>query len=192
MFIEDSSKVFFTSDTHFSHSNIIKFCDRPYSNVSEMNSELINNWNKVVPKDGIVFHLGDFAWSGSINKYKELLNGEIHLIYGNHDKDCISSNAFASKQPQLVLNIDGKLVYLNHFPYLCFPMQHMQLFGHVHLSKYKNTGYDFEICVKNLKPNQYDVGVDLNDFTPISWKEVHNRIRYQKEHNINCTSWIYA
>jgi len=66
IFIEDSSKIFFTSDTHFSHSNIIKFCDRPFSDVNEMNTALINNWNKVVPEDGIVFHLGDFAWSGSI------------------------------------------------------------------------------------------------------------------------------
>ena len=57
----DGSKIFFTSDTHFDHANIIKFCDRPFKDVEEMNWKLIKNWNDKVPQDGLVFHLGDFA-----------------------------------------------------------------------------------------------------------------------------------
>ena len=63
--ISDGSRVFFTSDTHFSHATIIKFCQRPFKDVSHMNDELVQRWNEVVGPDDIVFHLGDFAWGGS-------------------------------------------------------------------------------------------------------------------------------
>lgn len=82
----DISKVFLTSDTHFYHKNIITYCNRPFETVEKMNETLISNWNKVVPIDGIVFHCGDFAFGGSEVWHKILprLNGQIHLILGNH------------------------------------------------------------------------------------------------------------
>jgi calcineurin-like phosphoesterase family protein len=83
----DGSKVYFTSDTHFYHSNIIGFCKRPFKNVEDMNETLIGNWNRVVSQDDIVFHLGDFCLGGSHEWTKILnrLNGKIYLILGNHD-----------------------------------------------------------------------------------------------------------
>lgn len=77
---------FFTSDTHFGHENIIKFCKRPYQSVEEMNEALIENWNKVIGKNDTVFHLGDFALGGSTvwNNTLDRLNGKIYLIFGNH------------------------------------------------------------------------------------------------------------
>ena len=84
----DGNKVYFTSDTHFGHENIIKWCRRPYSSVEEMNEKLIENWNSVVGPDDIVFHLGDFAFGGS-GLWKEVLsrlNGKKYLIIGNHDE----------------------------------------------------------------------------------------------------------
>ncbi len=83
----DKNRVFFTSDTHFNHANIIKFCNRPFKNVDEMNEALITNWNKVVSADDYVFHLGDFCLGGSAEWTKALdcLNGKIFLILGNHD-----------------------------------------------------------------------------------------------------------
>ena len=79
-------ELFFTSDTHFHHENIIKFCNRPFTDVQEMDNILVERWNEVVPVDATVFHLGDFAWGG-YNVWKnvrERLNGEIILIKGNH------------------------------------------------------------------------------------------------------------
>ena len=61
---QDGSKVFFTSDHHFGHTNIIRFCNRPWPTISEHNRALIANWNAIVPEDGIVFHLGDFSYKG--------------------------------------------------------------------------------------------------------------------------------
>ena len=83
----DGSKVFFTSDTHFYHGNIIRFCNRPFKDVEMMNETIISNWNNTVGQDGIVFHLGDFCLGGSAewSKILDRLNGKIYLIMGNHD-----------------------------------------------------------------------------------------------------------
>lgn len=83
----DGDKVFFTSDTHFKHANIIKFCERPFGSIEEMNEALIANWNRVVGKDDFVFHLGDFCFGGSEawNSILDRLNGKIYLVLGNHD-----------------------------------------------------------------------------------------------------------
>lgn len=78
--------IWFTSDTHFGHRNIIKFCNRPWNTVEEMDNALIENWNKVVKPEDIVFHLGDFAFATN-GRWKEIinsLNGHIYLIVGNH------------------------------------------------------------------------------------------------------------
>ena len=98
-------------------------------------------------------------------------------------------NKFESVQEQLTLNIDGKIVVLNHFPYLCLPANYIQLHGHIHLSTKKNEGYDF-MRSYSLQPNQYDVGVDLNNYRPISWLQVLERINYQIANNTNCLYWI--
>ena len=72
----DGAKVYFTSDTHFNHANIIGFCSRPFKNVNEMNETLIANWNRVVGVDDIVFHLGDFCLGGSA-EWTNVLNRNI-------------------------------------------------------------------------------------------------------------------
>lgn len=82
------SKIFLTSDTHFSHSNIIKYCDRPFTSTEEMNEELVRRWNSVVGKDDIVYHLGDFMMGSKedIRIMVARLNGRIKLVMGNHDR----------------------------------------------------------------------------------------------------------
>jgi calcineurin-like phosphoesterase family protein len=59
--------IFFTSDTHFNHKNIIKLCNRPFTSIEEMNEKIIENWNNIVKPEDIVWHLGDFAliWKGN-------------------------------------------------------------------------------------------------------------------------------
>lgn len=55
------TKTFFTSDTHFNHAKVIKYCARPFASVEEMNRELLSRWNAVVGPEDTIFHLGDFA-----------------------------------------------------------------------------------------------------------------------------------
>ena len=183
----NKSEVFFTSDTHFGHSNIIKYCNRSFNNVDEMDEALINNWNAKVPKDGIVYHLGDFAW-GSINyweKIREQLNGEIILIYGNHDEKYLNNKLmyklFKEVTPQKKIWINKIPIYMNHYPFLCFGGSYKglgatwQLFGHVHSNPRSEEGLDHKRLV-NCFPTQYDVGVDNNNFTPVSFDELYSYI----------------
>ena len=71
--VYDSSKdkLFFTSDTHFSHDKILDFTNRPFANMAEHDDGLIERWNKAVPEDGVVFHLGDFCFGG-LNRWEEI------------------------------------------------------------------------------------------------------------------------
>lgn len=85
--IEEAKHIWVTSDTHFNHANIIKYCNRPFSSVEEMNETIIANWNKVVSQGDTVYHLGDFALGDKslIPDFIRRLNGHISFIMGNHD-----------------------------------------------------------------------------------------------------------
>lgn len=168
----------FTSDTHFFHKNVIKYCNRPFLTVEEMNETLIDNWNSCVGVDDTVFHLGDFAFcnytsmAGIFNR----LNGRIYLILGNHD------NSTKKKY----LEIGFKDVYqstdlfefhLNHYPTVgesCEIPDRFEskrpkcidkwiLCGHIH-EKWKFNG------------NCFNVGVDVHGFKPISLEQVRKEI----------------
>lgn len=81
-----AQKIFITSDTFFGRSNIIEIANRPFANVDEMNQALIDNWNKVVGEDDIVYHLGNFAWTPTIaDEVLKVLNGNIKFILGEYD-----------------------------------------------------------------------------------------------------------
>src|SRR5690606_36562794 len=74
---DDANRVWFTSDHHFGHANIIKFCNRPYADADEMDRALVEKWNDVVGPDDMVFHLGDFTLGGGIvaERYFRQLQG---------------------------------------------------------------------------------------------------------------------
>ncbi len=183
----DGSRVFFTSDTHFNHANIIGFCKRPFKSVEAMNEALIANWNRVVGPDDVVFHLGDFCLGGAAEWTKVLdrLNGKIYLIMGNHDMKNLRQgfmDRFEMITMQMHIEIGKQKIYLNHYPFLCYGGAYRdvwQLFGHVHTSAY-NTGIDAP-RLDILFPMQYDVGVDNNDFTPVSYEQVKSIIEKQVE-----------
>ena len=183
----DGDKVFFTSDTHFYHSNIINFCGRPFKNVEVMNETLIANWNSVVGPDDIVFHLGDFCLGGSA-EWTNILNrlkGKIYLIVGNHDIKNLRQGYYSHFEHiamQMHIEVGKQKIYLNHCPFLCYGGAYRdtwQLFGHVHTSK-QNTGIDAP-RLNMLFPTQYDVGVDNNNFTPVSFEQVKRIIERQVE-----------
>lgn len=78
--------VFFTSDNHFFHKNVIGYCKRPFLEVEEMNEKMILNWNTVVMPDDMVYHLGDFSMAARpVETITKRLNGIKILINGNHD-----------------------------------------------------------------------------------------------------------
>lgn len=182
----DPSNVWFTSDTHFGHENILRFCNRPFETIEKMNEELIRRWNETVPADGVVFHLGDFAFGGAKewNEIMSRLNGKIYLILGNHDMKQIRQGfmtRFEHVTQQMTVRIGGQPIILNHNPFLTYGgcyRNTWQLFGHIHSGPLSDQGKDLT-RLQNLFPRQYDVGVDNNDFRPISFTEVKRIIEAQ-------------
>lgn len=184
----NAEHTFFTSDTHFNHANIIRFCNRPFKDVEQMNDVMIANWNSVISKDDTVFHLGDFCLGGAAEwtKILDRLNGKIYLIMGNHDLKNIRQgfiSRFEHVAMQMRIEIGKKRIYLCHYPFLCFEGSYKddvwQLFGHVHTRR-SNSGIDAG-RLQYLYPTQYDVGVDNNNFTPVSFGQVKRIIDKQVE-----------
>src|SRR3990167_8010996 len=105
--------IWFTSDTHYWHKNIINYCNRPVGSIEEMNKFLIARYNEKVQPDDEVWHLGDFAFCGRDKAIEilEQLNGHIHLVRGNHDGSLVNKIA-----PMFEEVLDYKLlkVHLNY------------------------------------------------------------------------------
>jgi calcineurin-like phosphoesterase family protein len=201
--ITEKDKLFFTSDTHWGHENILRYCNRPFKNVQEMNQALIDNWNSVVNKDDIVIHCGDFAW-GDPRDYNNIiaqLHGTIILIKGNHDRIQFNGNwkDFRLYEGYLNLSIADEdseskrqLVTACHFPMLSWYQSHRgawHVYGHWHnraVNDYEPTGNEISDYVKEeyfyaryARPTSYDVGVDGNGYTPLSYKQVKTIINQQ-------------
>lgn len=161
-------EIFFTSDTHFNHKNILKYCpNRKFGNIIEMNEGIIKAWNKKVPAGATVYHLGDFAFCNLIKQEEIInrLNGNIHVIRGNHDAD-FPRDKFVSISNYREITVDGRLIVLCHFPFLVWNKSHRDaynLHGHCH----NTLEYDKHAF-------RMDVGVDAHpDLAPFSMEEIH-------------------
>ena len=173
--IEDPDKLFLTSDSHWSHFNICKYCHRPFQSRSEMDQTLIKNWNSVVPEDGIVVHCGDFMLPHNenikeYNKYLNQLHGRVLLIRGNHDLaslDWVSDKLIAVRDQAMIV-VDGVKIFAQHYPCAAFNGDY-HVYGHIHtLADGTCYGIDGDVT-KMMRKNTYDVGVDQNGYTPVSY-----------------------
>lgn len=165
--------IYFTSDLHFDHANIIKLCTRPFNSVQEMNETIIYNWNNTVNFNDTVYVLGDITMNKDpeiARKYMERLNGSKILIQGNHDyfaKRYLAGNYyfFESVKHYEEINYNKQRFVLMHYPLLDW--NHMyrgsyMLHGHMHNKEI----YNYNNKISGVK--RYDVGVDANNFTPVS------------------------
>ena len=185
--------IFFTSDHHFSHANIIRYCNRPFASTEEMNQELISRWNQTVSPDDTVYYLGDFSLSVDVvGSITQLLNGRKFLIMGNHDlchpvhkKRALLAGelylraGFESIELESRIEIAGQSVLLHHLPYLTpsapdkysgkydkfRPIDNGQwlLCGHIH-EKWRE------------QERMINVGVDVWDFYPVAMTKIEKLI----------------
>lgn len=186
MKIKNKDNLWFWSDPHFNHDNIIKYCDRPFKNSEEMNERLIANCNSVVKsKKGIVFCLGDFGWFKSVEEVENIcnrLNGTIYFVLGNHDGSILRSfckqKNIDFRQMFDIMVYDDEVEFkkqpitLCHYPMFSWNKSHRgawQLFGHHHGSFDKSV----------LSPNQYEVSVECINYTPISYEKIKEIITKQ-------------
>lgn len=178
-----SDKLFFVSDTHFGHKNIIRFDKRIspitgklFETVEEMEDYIIDAWNSVVTDEDTIFMLGDFFYRCSKTKAKDIisrLKGKIYWVKGNHDDTRMKSAVGLEFYDRYEIWVDDEEVddgkqniILEHFAMLTWPRSHRgswHLFGHSHGS------------LEHPSPAAIDVGVSAPhsiDFKPISYEEV--------------------
>lgn len=182
------SRIWFTSDYHMGHRNIIGLCDRPFADIMEMESEIIKRHNAIVGPDDVVYDLGDFAYRCSAEHAVECLRalkGRRTMLWGNHDKplrqavrrglldDLVGVGKITfvgDPEPQfqtgLNVVIENQRIVLAHYAQRTWQGSFRgawHLYGHSH---------------GNLPPfrKSMDVGVDAWDFRPVSFEEIRARM----------------
>lgn len=175
-------KIWFTSDLHFNHTNLLKLGrGRPFSSIEEHDETLISNWNKVVSKDDLVYILGDISINCNQDKltnYFKKLNAAKHVILGNHDRKkemtfLLKENLIQSIRDYHEIKYSiGEKSYkfiLGHYPILEFngafktngALVHIHCYGHTHGIN------NYDRIYKKLGFLAYHIGVDTNNYTPI-------------------------
>lgn len=163
------SHVFFIGDLHLNHRNIIRYCDRPFRSIGQMNRRLVSNWNRTVGRDDTVYFLGDLALGRGGHRtirWLSTLNGNIVFIRGNHDwTDEMESYG------KLILNYNGHSFLLTHNPRdVPDRWDDWVIHGHIH-----NNDLDNFPLVNRIKKT-VNVSAELVDYRPISLRELLLRL----------------
>lgn len=176
-------KVFFTSDLHFGHANIIRFDNRPFTSVEEMDAELIKRWNNKVTADDTVYILGDISWYNDEKTVEIMnkLNGHKILIKGNHDRvHGRVRNCFEEITDYKEIKYVDNHIVLCHYPIVFFNRHHYgsyMFYGHVHNSHEWNMteNHKFELQQLDIKCNMFNVGTMIWNYEPVTFEEIVNK-----------------
>jgi calcineurin-like phosphoesterase family protein len=184
-------ELFFTADTHLGHTNIIKYCNRPfvkdgYYQTDLMDETIISNINKVVSKNDILWHLGDFCFAKTQEKVKEYRNrincSNIHLVLGNHDNESFVRNIFHTYKMYELRIQNCPNITMCHFAMLRWNKSHhgsYHTFGHSH-GNLNNWIQEYLPHMRML-----DVGVDSHNFMPWSLNEIKSYMDLKKGEQLN-------
>lgn len=163
--------IYYTSDHHWGHKNILKFCTetRPFDTVEEMDEEMIRRWNTVVKPNDTVYHVGDFALGkAAVPNIVRRLNGSIVLVAGNHDsKQVRNLDCWKSSHDYLEIKDQGQHIVLCHFAMRVWNKSHygsLMLHGHSHGS------------LPIINNQSLDVGVDCWDLYPVNLEQIKVRL----------------
>lgn len=173
-----------SADHHWGHQNIIKYVNRPFDGVREMNEIMIQRWQEVVGTNDTVYHLGDFTLGGVDQFLKvalRLTGKKIYIIPGGHDRRWISQFEQTPHEihqrfeilPLLNhLKIDDQVIVMCHYPLYSWEKSHygsLHLHGHCH-GTIGCTGHsgDLQLPPGEKVGQRVDIGVDCWDFYPVS------------------------
>lgn len=155
------TEVFVSSDHHLFHSNIIKYCNRPFRGVDEMHLFMIEEWNSVIKPEDIVIHLGDYMCGGTFEQIKEIteqLNGYKILIMGNHDRKSRSWFRDVGFNRVFKHRWTMGMYCFSHRPqdaeYLTENGVRYNLHGHSHKHNYGDPYYNFGVDVVGYRPKK--------------------------------------
>jgi len=166
--------IYFISDTHFGHANIIKSCDRPFASVEEMNETMIELWNARVRNEDEVYILGDmFFRCKDPEPILKRLKGKKYLIIGNHDHTWLNKipteKYFEWVQLYADVQIGGERAVLSHYPMLSYRNDSKRYMIHGHL--HNNCGADFWPLLAK-RDRIFNAGVELNGYQPVTLPEL--------------------
>lgn len=175
-------ELFFTSDTHFCHNQGFLYEPRGFSSIEEHDETIVENWNKVVKPEDRVIHLGDVMLNDNEKgiEYIKRLNGEICIVWGNHDTD--ARKELLSILPNVIVlgyahvfKYKKLSIYLSHYPTLTANYDDKRLSQHV-INLHGHTHQQANFLYPN-NPFMYHVGVDSHNCTPVHIDEVMTDIR---------------
>ena len=170
--------IWFTSDHHFGHAHIIKYCGRPFDNVETMNETMIRNWNKVVGENDDVYHLGDFCLGSNpeyIDNIARRLNGNLFIMKGNHDRrlPSVSKNGKSVILPPLYeLKVPDEEIDEKHDQVIVMCHYALEVWNKAYFGSWHLFGHSHGTLPVSDSRAKYDVGVDPNNFTPVSYEEI--------------------
>jgi len=182
--------LWFYSDPHFGHKNVIEYCKRPFTDVDHQTLELIARYNSRVAKDDTVIWLGDcfFCKRGQARQILSQLNGRKIVVLGNHDAEPgkMQSLGFDFAMFESRIRLAGHPVKLSHYPYA--PPWWKQFFrgkGDLRYLDRRPTRFDGWLLHGHVhqawkmreKSREINVGVDVWDFKPVSFQEVEALIQ---------------
>ncbi len=166
--------IYIISDTHFNHKNIIKYENRPFNSIEEMNDAMIKRWNAVVNDDDIVIHLGDvgLGQESSLKWIVPSLKGHKILVRGNHDtksKQFYLDCGFEEVLPSFIKEIGGTKIFFSHRPDARPGNSHdtydLHFYGHVHTK-------DYHGALPTIARNGACLCVERWDYTPVDMMKV--------------------
>ena len=180
--------IYYISDLHLGDERVFEKCNRPFKDTKELEIEIVNRWNKKVSENDVVYVLGDIAednYLQAIEIFKEL-NGEKHLIIGNHDLKMLekikNAHIFKSIEFMNIIEDDGRVVCLCHYPlmdWMEFSRGGYHIYGHIHNKTNKNN-IAYEQIKEYYKDKPcFNAGVDVINFQPVTLSEM---IKLKEEH----------
>lgn len=172
------NKIWFAGCTHFGHTNVIKFDNRPFNNIIEHDEQIIKNINSKVKDDDVIYFMGDFTFNRDISIVQKLINsinGKKYLIFGNHDQ-IIEEN---HQLQRLFINcayydeilIDEQLCILSHYPFSTWVRSNYNswmIHSHIHGNKHEYYPNTLKIA---------DVGIMNNNYFPFSYKDIEIKMK---------------
>ena len=174
-----------TSDYHFSHFNIIKYCNRPFKTIEEMNETIITRHNERVKQEDTVFFLGDFIFKGGkeggVEKYRlfeKRLNGKFIFIQGNHDRN----NSLKTIITRMYIYYGSKNICMTHRPDHADPNVPLNFCGHVH-ERWKVRRLNKESLMINFS-------VDVWKYYPVSFNQINACVSEFLRNEKKPVSWL--
>ena len=176
--------IYYISDLHIGHKNAIRFDERPFADIDDMEREIVRRWNEKVGADDDVYILGDVFYrnKGSRADFLKRLGGRLHLIVGNHDFEILKNEAalgcFESVDKLRQIVDDGRRVVMCHYPIISWNMKHFgayHVYGHVHANINEGTIFMMK------QERAFNAGCMINNYEPCTLLELEENNRVFKD-----------